>query len=126
MSHRFFCQQPPSAAGAILEGAEAHHLLNVMRLAVGDEVTLFDGSGREVTARIRRAARDRVELDVVEKSAVDRELPFELVLGVALPKGDRQRWLVEKSVELGVTRLVPLQTHRGVAQPAASALERLR
>jgi 16S rRNA (uracil1498-N3)-methyltransferase len=43
---------------------------------------------------------------------VDRELPFALTLGVALPKGDRQRWIVEKAVELGVTRLVPLITER--------------
>jgi 16S rRNA (uracil1498-N3)-methyltransferase len=48
------------------------------------------------------------------------------VVGVALPKGDRQRWLVEKLTELGVTELVPLATERGVAQPTTSALDRLR
>ena len=45
---------------------------------------------------------------------------------MALPKGDRQKWLVEKLVELGVARLVPLETAHGVAQPMESALERLR
>jgi 16S rRNA (uracil1498-N3)-methyltransferase len=44
---------------------------------------------------------------------------------VALPKGDRQKWLVEKLTELGVTALVPLVTERGVAQPTASAIARL-
>ena len=39
-------------------------------------------------------------------------MPFSLILGVALPKGDRQRWIVEKAVELGVTTLVPLATER--------------
>ena len=53
-------------------------------------------------------------------------MPFELVVGVSLPKGDRQKWLVEKLTELGVTTLVPLVTERGVAQPTASALDRLR
>ena len=48
-----------------------------------------------------------------------------LTLGVALPKGDRQRWLIEKAVELGVTRLVPLLTVRGVAEPNPAALSRL-
>jgi 16S rRNA (uracil1498-N3)-methyltransferase len=47
-------------------------------------------------------------------------------VGVALPKGDRQKWLVEKLTEVGVTVLVPLSTERGVAQPTTSALERLR
>jgi 16S rRNA (uracil1498-N3)-methyltransferase len=43
-----------------------------------------------------------------------------------LPKGDRQKWLVEKAVELGVMRIVPLRTQRGVAQPVEQALARLR
>ena len=47
-----------------------------------------------------------------------------MTLGVALPKGDRQKWLVEKVVELGVAKLVPLETERGVAQPVENALER--
>jgi 16S rRNA (uracil1498-N3)-methyltransferase len=48
-----------------------------------------------------------------------------LTLAVALPKGDRQKWLVEKAVELGVVRIVPLVTERGVAQPVEQALRRL-
>jgi 16S rRNA (uracil1498-N3)-methyltransferase len=57
---------------------------------------------------------------------VDRELPFQLTVGVALPKGDRQKWLVEKLTELGVLTLVPLVTERGVAQPVDTALQRLQ
>ena len=62
---------------------------------------------------------------MLARHEVDRELPFELVVGVSLPKGDRQKWLVEKLTELGVTELVPLVTERGVAQPTEAALERL-
>ena len=47
---------------------------------------------------------------------------MDVTLGVALPKGDRQSWLVEKAVELGVTHIVPLRTQRGVAQPVEQAL----
>jgi 16S rRNA (uracil1498-N3)-methyltransferase len=67
-----------------------------------------------------------VELSILSRESVNRELPFDLTLGVALPKGDRQKWLVEKAVELGVTRIVPLRTQRGVAQPVEQALVRLR
>src|SRR5690348_11231442 len=126
MSERFFSPHPITAGCMMLDGSEAHHLLHVMRAAVGDEVTLFDGTGAEFRATIETLRRADAELRIVERREVDRELPFELVVGVALPKGDRQKWLVEKLTELGVTSLVPLMTERSVAQPNESALERLQ
>src|SRR6185369_1356862 len=126
MSERFFSPHPISAGGMMLDGPEAHHLLHVMRASVGDEVTLFDGSGAEFRATVVTLRRADAELRIVERNEIDRELPFALVVGVALPKGDRQKWLVEKLTELGVTTLVPLVTERSVAQPAAAAVDRLR
>jgi 16S rRNA (uracil1498-N3)-methyltransferase len=126
MSQRFFVLSPILGRSVSLIGAEAHHVTQVMRGKVGDSVVLFDGSGAEFTARIARVSRSVVELDVLSRQEVNRELPRELTLGVALPKGDRQRWLIEKAVELGVSRVVPLQTARGVAQPLEHVLERLR
>lgn len=126
MNRRFFVAAPISGPRARLEGAEAEHLAKVLRGRVGDEVILFDGGGSEFAARVLSVARATVELAVLTATAADRELQQPLILGVALPKGDRQRWLVEKAVELGVTRLVPLETARGVAQPTSSALGRLR
>jgi 16S rRNA (uracil1498-N3)-methyltransferase len=126
MSERFFSPHPITAGGMMLDGPEAHHLLHVMRAAVGDEVTLFDGTGAEFKATVETLRRADAELRIVERREIDRELPFALVVGVALPKGDRQKWLVEKLTELGVTTLVPLITERCVAQPAAAAVERLR
>jgi 16S rRNA (uracil1498-N3)-methyltransferase len=126
MSSRYFATVPPDASAVTLAGSEAHHLLHVMRARVGDRVTLFDGQGGEYDAEVSSVRRSEVELCVVSRTAVDREARVECVLGVALPKGDRQTWLVEKAVELGVARLVPLETARGVAQPVDKALERLR
>jgi 16S rRNA (uracil1498-N3)-methyltransferase len=74
---------------------------------------------------VARCGRADVELRILDRQFVDRELPFALALGVSLPKGDRQKWLVEKLTELGVTTLVPLVTERGVAQPTAAAIGRL-
>jgi 16S rRNA (uracil1498-N3)-methyltransferase len=125
MSDRFYSIEPITSERATLDGPEAHHLLHVMRAKVGDRVVVFDGSGDECDAEVVRAGRAEVELRVLRRRTVDRELPFELVVGVSLPKGDRQKWLVEKLTELGVTALVPLVTTRGVAQPTDSALERL-
>ncbi|MGA2619107.1 MAG: RsmE family RNA methyltransferase [Thermoguttaceae bacterium] len=126
MSDRFFAPSPILSERVVLTGAEAHHLLHVIRARPGCRVTLLDGSGWEFAAEVRRVARAEVELAVLARHAVDRELPLRLTLGVALPKGERQRWLVEKAVEAGVGRLVPLATARGVAQPVEKALQRLR
>jgi len=126
MSQRFFAESPIAGDRAALTGDEARHLAAVMRASIGDEVVLFDGSGGEFTARITALRKGTVDLAIVERREISRELPVSLTLAVALPKGDRQKWLVEKATELGVTRLIPLITERGVAQPTDSALDRLR
>ena len=126
MSERYFVETPVSGDRAVLGGAEAHHLIHVMRLKEAARVTLFDGSGSEFSARVERLRRTEVELSILSRAAVDRELPLLLVLAVALPKGERQKWLVEKAVELGVGRLVPLVTGRAVARPTEPVLGRLR
>jgi len=96
-----------------------------MRASTGDEIIVFDGSGAEFTARITAAGKKKVQLEILARIEISRELPFQLVAGAALPKGDRQRVLVEKLVELGASQLTPLTTARGVAQPTSSALARL-
>ena len=126
MAARYFSSAPISTSTVTLDGPEAHHLLHVMRAARGDDVVLFDGSGAEFDARITHTGRSDVQLEVVARRDVDRENRIALTLGVALPKGDRQKWLVEKATELGVARLVPLATRRSVAQPERSALDKLR
>jgi 16S rRNA (uracil1498-N3)-methyltransferase len=126
MSDRYFVQSPVTSDRAVLAGAEAHHLLHVMRAKAGAHVTLFDGSGREFDAVVERTGRGEVELAIVGRQEIDREAQVAVTLGVALPKGERQKWLVEKAVEVGVARLAPLETERGVAQPGENALQRLR
>jgi 16S rRNA (uracil1498-N3)-methyltransferase len=126
MPNRYFSQLNITADQVRLSGPEAHHLIHVMRAGIGAEVVLFDGTGGEFLARVVRIGRGVVELAVLSQEKVDRELATELAIGITLPKGDRQKWLVEKLVELGVTRLFPLVTERSVARPLPSALERLQ
>ncbi len=125
MSRRFFVDQPIHGSSTAIEGAEAQHLTRVMRASEGDEITLFDGSGAEFTAVIANIKKKQVELEITARHEISRELPRPLVAGAALPKGDRQRVLIEKLVELGATQLTPLTTTRGVAQPTSKALARL-
>ena len=126
MTDRYFADTPIAGGKATLVGVDAHHLIHVMRVKPGDRVVLFDGSGAEFTAQVERLSRTKAELTILARHEIDRELPLEVTLGVALPKGDRQKWLVEKAVELGVKRLVPLETERSVARPGERTLDRLR
>ena len=126
MSDRYFVESPLVSDRAVLAGAEAHHLLHVMRAG-------WELASRSLTARAGNSTpsssgsgRSEVELAIAGRQEIDREAPIAVTLGVALPKGDRQKWLVEKLVELGVARLAPLETERGVAQPVENALQRLR
>ncbi len=126
MSKRFFSEEPLVGERAWLTGSEADHLIRVLRAKPGDQVILFDNSGWEYPSRIIALGRSRVDLMILERRWIDREISPPLLLAVALPKGERQRWLVEKAVELGVTELIPLKTDRGVAHPLDRALQRLR
>jgi 16S rRNA (uracil1498-N3)-methyltransferase len=125
MSERFFTPVPPVAGRGTLEGDEARHLTRVLRAKVGDTVSLFDGAGREWPARVASIGRDRVELDTAEPTVDPVAVGSPLTLAVALPKGDRQKWMVEKLTELGTARLIPLETTRGVAEATTSAQARL-
>jgi len=126
MTQRYFSETRIEGEAATLTGPEAHHLLHVMRAGMGEQVVVFDGSGTEFQAEIAGTTRHEVALRVLSREEVDRESEVVVTLGVALPKGDRQKVLVEKATELGVARLVPLITARSVAEPNAKALERLR
>lgn len=126
MADRYFVETPISSDQARLIGPEAHHLIHVMRAKPGDQVTVFDGTGDECWAEVRRVGRSDVEFTILERRAIDRESPVQLILGVGLPKGDRQKGLIEKAVEIGVFRLIPLRTARSVVQLGDDALGRLR
>lgn len=136
MPDRFFSDEPIRLDGlargadclgeARLEGSEAHHLLHVLRAGVGTRVTLFDGSGGEFLAEVRAVTRRDATLAVLAREEVDREAPVALTLGVAMPKGERQKALVEKLTELGAARLAPLSTERSVADLGPAALDKLR
>jgi 16S rRNA (uracil1498-N3)-methyltransferase len=129
MTRRYFLSSPlttEAPATVRLENEEAHHLLNVMRGKIGDEVTLFDGTGVEYDVSIERLEKRAVLLAVSARREVNRESTRRLHLGVALPKGDRQQWLCEKLVELGCEELTPLIARRSVAEPVEAAMTRLR
>lgn len=123
---RFFVERLPASGFAELDEGESRHASNVLRMSAGDDCLAFDGCGGEARCTVTKVNKRAVELEVVERLDTNRELPKPIHMSVALPKGDRQKTLVDFLVQLGVQSLQPLVTKRGVAQPVDSALLRLR
>lgn len=125
MSYRFFHAQAPVDAQFMLSGEQAHHAINVMRYRVGDQIVIFDGQGTEHDAEIESLTKKQLTARLLDSRQVDRSLDRCITMIVALPKGDRQKFLIEKLVELGVTELVPLATQRSVAEVKPKVIERI-
>lgn len=96
-----------------LDGREAHHALGVLRVQRGEQVVVLDGAGREFLCEVDQGARDSVELRVVKKSSVP-PLPCDITLLQALPRGKIIETIIQKAVELGARRIVPLLTEHVV------------
>ncbi len=125
MLNRFFHPQLPESGTVVLDGLEAHHLMHVLRASTGDHVELFDGAGRIAEAQILTIRKRDAELMILS-SRQEAKPDREIIVGTAVPKGDRFDWLIEKATELGVTRLIPLVTSRSVVDPRDSKLEKQR
>lgn len=126
MSASFHSGQDPIGGILRLTGTEAHHLVRVARRRTGEIVDVLNGKGTLYTAVIESIESNQVVLRVLVEKPEAGEWPVPLMLAVAMPKGERADWLVEKVVEVGVARLVPLITDRSVVNPGAPKLERLR
>ena len=112
---RFYCPVPLAAGLRVdLPAAVARHVVNVLRLRRGDELTLFDGAGGEYACCIATAAPAEAAVDVLEWRAVEREAPLAITLVQALQAGDKMDMTVQKAVELGVGRIVPVSSRRSV------------
>jgi 16S rRNA (uracil1498-N3)-methyltransferase len=124
---RFFVD-PPLKAGLRLALPEraAHHATRVLRLRVGDAVTLFDGRGGEYPATIVERARDGMSVEAGERLEIEREAPLGIVLAQGISGAERMDFTVQKAVELGVAAIQPLDCEKSVvrldAQRAASRL----
>jgi len=114
--HRFYLP-PERYRGPVLnlEGREAHHALHVLRLERGELVTVLDGAGGACLCEAQEVQKDSVALAVREKKFTPAP-PCPITLLVAVPKGKIIEDIIQKAVELGVQRVVPLLTARVVVQ----------
>ena len=127
---RFYAPRENFSNGKItLSLEETRHLRDVLRLRAGEKIQVFDGEGREFLCEIENVSKRETLLQIIEEIApTAAESDLDLTLAVALLKGEKFELVVQKAVELGVTRLVPLTTKRADVKlkDAEKKLERWR
>ena len=112
--HRFYLPPGQCAGNSLrLDGREAHHALHVLRLKRGELVAVLDGAGNEFLCAVENSSRDAVTLSVSLKNFTP-PLPCSITLLQAVPKGKIIETIIQKAVELGARRIVPLLTERVV------------
>lgn len=104
---------------------ESHHAARVLRLTVGDRCVVFDGRGFEAHGTIESLDKKSVHVRYQSQTFAPRDHGGRLEFAIAMPKGDRQRNVIEKLIELGVDRLTPIETQRSVSKFDSDAIERL-
>jgi 16S rRNA (uracil1498-N3)-methyltransferase len=114
--HRFYLP-PENCSGNVLrlDGREAHHALRVLRLERGELVTVLDGIGNEFMCAVENVGRNFAELSVSLKNFTPPS-PCSITLLQSLPKGKIIESIIQKSVELGARRIVPILSERVVTQ----------
>jgi 16S rRNA (uracil1498-N3)-methyltransferase len=118
---RYFFADPSRISGssAMLEGAEAAHVKNVMRLRRGDEIGLVDGTGYEYAAVIERIVAGQVELTITGRQEAPGRPPIQVHVAQGWLKEKKMDRSVRQLSELGVARWVPFICERAVARPEA-------
>ncbi|HAW60227.1 MAG TPA: 16S rRNA methyltransferase [Actinobacteria bacterium] len=113
---RFFVSPDHIAEGKVeIIGEDVRHIKDVLRLKVGDVITVCDGRGLECLGRIVGVSDSRVEARVLERRFIEDAGPH-ITLFQGIPKGTKMDSIVQKSTELGVSRIVPVMTERTVVR----------
>src|SRR5210317_1469815 len=105
-----------NGAELVLEGDRARYLGRVLRLRVGDDVTIFNGQGAEWSASISGMTKNTATLLVGESHEVATESPLKIHLVQGISRGERMEFVVQKATELGVKRITPVLTEYGVVK----------
>lgn len=115
--HRFFVE--PGNIGEkeiVITGADVNHIRNVLRMRTEEEVLIADGQGAEYRCKLIELSENEVRAQILWKLDGNAELASAITLFQGLPKSDKMDLIVQKCVELGVDRIVPVSTKRAVVK----------
>ena len=120
-------QRLSSNTSVLLEPEPSRHLARVLRLGIGDALTLFDGYGGEYPSKITAVDKRHVQVLTGAQLHSESESSLAIHLGIAISRGERMDWIAQKCTELGVTALTPLLTeHTGVKLSGERATKKIQ
>lgn len=111
---------------AVITGPDVNHIKNVLRMKPGEKLLLSDGKGTNCLCEITELFPDKVLVKILPEEVDDTELPVKVTLYQGLPKADKMEFIIQKCVELGVTKIVPVDTDRAVVKLDAKKEEAKR
>jgi 16S rRNA (uracil1498-N3)-methyltransferase len=122
-SPRFYCSEPLIANQTFTVPESVAHHIRVLRLEAGSDIVLFDGHGGEISGTVDFNGKTAIVV-LGERQLREAELAGHITLLQGLPSGDKMDWIIEKAVELGVHRIVPIAAQRSVLQLSGPRLEK--
>jgi 16S rRNA (uracil1498-N3)-methyltransferase len=122
---RLYCDLAFSPGAEIaLPEAAARHAVAVLRLQVGDTLSLFNGEGGEYRASLVAVSKRDARVRLIEFHAAERESPMDITLALGISAGERMDYSLQKATELGVTSIQPLATERSVVKLAGERADK--
>lgn len=117
MRYFFIEHEKVTHPAPVIDGPDAKHIKNVLRLKPGDTIGLFDGTGFEYEARILKLSRGSVEVSIIKSFPSTSESPIQMIVAQALLKDRKMDILVRQLTELGITRWIPFFARRSIPRP---------
>jgi 16S rRNA (uracil1498-N3)-methyltransferase len=123
--HRFYVSQRITGETAsISDSSQLHHLRDVLRLKIGDEVCVFDSEGTEYLGAIEKLAREQAVFRIQNRKPAPVK-KWQLAVACAIPKKSRLDDIIDKLTQLGVDVIIPLETERAVVKLETKEADRL-
>jgi 16S rRNA (uracil1498-N3)-methyltransferase len=122
---RIYLPQPLAVdQEALLDERALRHVVQVLRLKAGQALVLFNGEGGEYAAELIEVGKRQARVRLTAFRDISRESPLPTHLGLGIAKAERMDFALQKAVELGVSRITPLRTERGVVRLDGNRLQR--
>lgn len=115
--YRFYVEGCSEASDKIyISGKDYNHIKNVLRLRIGEEIIVSDGTSRDYHCRISDYPEEMVEAEIIDINDNATELPAKIILFQGMPKADKFEHIIQKTVELGVHEIYPVMMKRCVVK----------
>lgn len=116
MNHFFVKPENILTDSIIIDGTDVNHIKNVLRMKEGEQMLISDGAGTDYTCSISSIMENEIHCSIETREAAGTEPPVKFYLFQGMPKADKLEHIIQKSVELGVHKIIPVETARCVVK----------